>query len=119
LIKKSSGLVTLGGIIGGIGLGLFGIPVATLTYYAQVVKDGPPHWFNECIFPMILAGAVFAMVGNVIVGVASKGADEHSTPAQIQAADLQAKVEQVALDADAAATPKVPTKVIVEPPTKP
>ena len=119
MIKRSTALVTLGGIISGIGLGLFGIPVATLTYYAQVVKDGPPAWFNACIFPMILTGATFAMVGNVITGVAAKGADEHSLPEQVVAAGAKAKVEQIALDADAAAKPTAPSKVIVEPPAKP
>ena len=119
MLKKTDGLVTLGGIIGGVGLGLFGIPVATLTYYSQVVKDGPPAWFNGCIFPMILAGAVFAMVGNVIVGVSSKGQDTHSTPAQVQASAEQAKIAQVALDADAAAKPAIPSKVIIESGPKP
>lgn len=74
-----------------------------------------PLWWNDCQFPLFLC----FLVGSAIVGWAAKGADEHSTLPQTEAATEQAKVQQAALDADAAAKPAAPSKVIVEPPTKP
>ena len=74
-----------------------------------------PLWWNSCQFPLVLVG----MIGTILLGIAAKGQDEHSTPAQVQAAQQQAKVNQVVADADAEAKPAVPTKVIIETPPKP
>jgi len=101
------------------GTGLIGVPQIVLQTYAIVVKEGPPHWFTVMILPMLLGGILMTTMGTAILGVAGKGQDEHSTPAQVQAAADQAKIEQVALDADAAAHPAAPAKVIVEPAPKP
>jgi len=38
MIRKTSTLTTLGGIISGVGTGLVGIPITVTTYYAQIVK---------------------------------------------------------------------------------
>ena len=115
MIKRSSSLMTIGGIISAFGTSLIGIPLTVTTYYAQVVKDGPPHWFNVMMLPMILGGFILTAAGTAILGVAGKGADEHSTPAQVEASAEAAKVQQAALDADAAAKPEAPSKVMVEP----
>jgi hypothetical protein len=118
-MKKTSNLMTIGGIMAAFGTGLIGVPQIVLQTYAIVVKDGPPHWFTAMILPMLLLGILMTTMGTAILGVAGKGQDEHSTPAQVEAAAVQAKVAQVALDADAAAHPVVPAKVIVEPPPRP
>ena len=99
-------VTTLGGIMAGLG---------TIPMLVTASHIGFPLWWNDCQFPLYLTG----FLGTVLLGLAAKGADQHSTPAQIQAADLQSKVQQVALDADAAAKPTTPSKVIVEPPAKP
>jgi hypothetical protein len=115
MIKKSSSLMTIGGIMAAFGTGLIGVPQIVLQTYAIVVKEGPPHWFTVMILPMLLGGILLTTLGTAILGVAGKGADDHSTPEQVQAAAAQAKTAQTVLDADAAAKPEVPTKVIVEP----
>lgn len=97
---KKNWMTTLGGILGSVGLGLIGVPLSVLTYYAQIVKSGPPAWFNATILPMLLAGSILAMVGNAIVGVAAKGQDEHSTVPQVGAASLQQEAQAVAKAAD-------------------
>lgn len=97
---KKNWLTTLGGILGGVGVGLFGLPFTVLTYYAQVVKNAPPEWFNGLTLPLIIAGAFLAMVGNVIVGVAAKGQDEHSTVPQVSAASLQEETKAITKAAD-------------------
>jgi hypothetical protein len=108
--------MTIGGIISGIGTGLVGIPITVTTYYAQIVKDGVPHWFSALTLPMILLGFVMAMVGTVVLGIAGKGADEHSTVAQVEASTETAVVNQVnaAVQANPAKIPPVPV-VIVDP----
>jgi len=118
-MKKSSSLMTWGGIMAAFGTGLIGVPQLVLQTYAIVVKEGPPHWFTVMILPMLLCGIMLTTLGTAILGVAGKGQDEHSTPDQVLAAEAQAKIQQVALDADAAAHPEAPAKVIVEPAPKP
>jgi len=110
MIRKTSGLTTIGGIISGVGLGLVGIPVATLTYYAQIVKNGPPAWFNSCVFPMILAGLIMAMVGNVVTGAAARGQDDVPTIPQVEAATIKAVADKTVslTEAAPAEMPAVP-----------
>ena len=86
-MKKSSLLVTIAGIMAGLG----GIPV--LVAAAGVA---PPSWWTHVTFPLVLIG----IVGMVLTGVAAKGQDDHSTAAQIKTATIekpaveaQAKVE--------------------------
>jgi hypothetical protein len=75
--------VTLAGIMAS----LVGVPLAVITYYATIVKAGPPTWFmNYMAFPMVLLGTI----GTALMGVAAKGADQHSTAGQIAAATAQA-----------------------------
>ncbi len=116
MIRKSSNLMTLGGILSGVGTGLVGIPITVTTYYAQIVKDGVPHWFSALTLPMILLGFLLAMLGTVILGVAGKGADDHSTLAQTEAATVQAANDnvQAKVEANPAEMPAVPV-VIVHP----
>jgi len=99
-------VTTAGGIMAGLGT----IPMLVTASHIAF-----PLWWNDCQFPLYLVG----MLGTVLLGVAAKGADQHSTMAQIDAAAAQAKVAQAALDADAAAKPAAPAKVIVEPTPKP
>src|SRR5678816_2032269 len=99
-------VTTAGGVMAGLGT----IPMLVTASHIAF-----PLWWNDCQFPLYLVG----MLGTVLLGVAAKGADQHSTPAQVQAAQEQAKVSQVVADADAAAKADAPSKVIVEPPVKP
>ena len=98
--------VTLAGVMAGLGT----IPLLVTASHVDF-----PLWWNSLQFPLFLCGAV----GTVLLGIAAKGVDQHSTPAQIGAAQEQAKVNQVVADADAAAKAVVPAKVIVETPPKP
>lgn len=115
MIKKSSALVTLSGILSSVGIGLVGIPTTALVYYAQIAKKGPPPWFDGWIFPMILAGFVIAMIGHAVGGVAGKGQDDIPTLPQVEASTKQAEVNQAVADAAAIANPVTPAKVLVEP----
>lgn len=115
MFPKTDSLTTWGGIISGIGVGLVGLPLGTLAYYAQVVKDGPPAWFNAIQFPMILVGAFLAMVGNVIIGVAAKDKTTHSTIDQIQAASAAKQADVMVKTADAAPTPVKEVEVVNPP----
>jgi hypothetical protein len=90
MIKKSSGLMTFAGILAAVSTGMLGLPLAVSQYYAQIVKSGPPTWWEACVFPMILFGVFGNMVGVAIMGVVGKGSDEHSIPAQVQAAGAAA-----------------------------
>ena len=119
MIKKTSSLMTIGGIMAAFGGLLAGIPVAADKVFAIILKDGYPHWLGVIFVVMILLGLVVGALGTAIIGVAGKGADDHSTEAQMLAASKQAEIEQKSLDADAAAHPVPPAKVIVEPPVKP
>ncbi len=119
MFKKTSTLTTLGGIISGIGTGLVGIPITVSTYYAQIVKDGVPHWFSVLTLPMILLGFVLAMMGTVVLGVASRGQDDVPTIPQVEAATAKAVVDRVVslTDAKPSEMPAVPV-VIVQPKDK-
>lgn len=95
----------------GIMASMLGVPVAVTTYYATVAKMGPPEWWNHVQFPLVLIG----IIGTVLIGVAAKGADQHSTSAQVQAstktidAVTPAQVEQAkaaVVQADQAAVKK-------------
>jgi hypothetical protein len=67
MIPKKNWLVTLGGIMAGMGV----IPISLGAAHAHM-----PGWvYNICIFA--------AALGPVIIGVAAKGQDEHSTTAQV------------------------------------
>jgi hypothetical protein len=100
--------VTMAGIMAS----MLGVPVAVTTYYATVAKMGPPTWWNAVQFPLVLVG----IIGTVLIGVAAKGADTHSTVAQVQASSStvnavtpaqadQAKVQVVQADQAAAKKP--------------
>ncbi len=114
MFKKTGTLTTIGGIISGVGTGLVGIPITVTTYYAQIVKDGVPHWFSVLTLPMILLGFVMAMVGTVVLGTASKGADDHSTVPQIEAATVKAVADKAVsiTDAKPDEMPAVPVIIV-------
>ena len=113
-IRKTSTLTTLGGIISGVGTGLVGIPITVTTYYAQIVKDGVPHWFSVLTLPMILSGFVMAMIGTTVLGVASRGQDDVPTIPQVEAATVKAVAEKVvsATDAKPSEMPAVPVVIV-------
>jgi hypothetical protein len=98
---RKNWMTTLGGVLAGLG---------TLPLLVTASHVAFPLWWNDVQFPLFLCGAA----GTIIMGLAAKGQDEHSTPAQMQAAADQAAVKQAVADADAAAKPAVPAKVIVE-----
>jgi hypothetical protein len=120
MLKRTSNLVTLCGLIGNLGFALVGIPIAIIVAYAQVFKDGPPHWFNVSVFPCIALGVVLKVIAGTIGAWASKGADDHSTMAQTEAATTKAVAEHIvtATDAKPEEMPAVPV-VIVNPKEKP
>ncbi len=116
MIRKTSSLVTLSGIVGAFGVALVGIPLLTITAYAQVIKDGPPKWFIPWIFPMMLIGFLLAAGSHAVSGVASKGVDDIPTIPQVEAATAKAVVDKVVslTDAQPSEMPAVPV-VIVHP----
>ena len=116
-MKKTSNLMTIGGIMAAFGTGLIGVPQIVLQTYAIVVKDGPPHWFTVLILPMLLFGILLTTLGTAILGVAGKGQDEHSTIAQTEAATVAAANNnvQAKVEANPNEMPAVPV-VIVKPP---
>src|SRR5438552_17185539 len=118
-IRKTSNLTTIGGIISGVGTGFVGIPITVTTYYAQIVKDGVPHWFSVLTLPMILLGFILATIGTVLLGVASRGQDDVPTIPQVEAATVQAVADKVVTvtNAKPSEMPAVPV-VIVNPERK-
>jgi len=116
MIKRSNDLVTICGLIGNLGFALVGIPIAIIVAYAQIVKDGPPHWFNVSVFPCVAIGVVMKVIAGTVGAWASKGADEHSTMAQTEAATTKAVADHIVTATDAAPSemPAVPV-VIVHP----
>lgn len=119
MIKKSSGLMTVGGIMAAFGVSLSLAPVAIQGYYATILKDGPPHWLLVTMLIMVVFGVVLAALGNAILGVAGKGQDEHSTMAQTEAASAKSVADHIvsATDAKPSEMPAVPV-VIVNPKDK-
>jgi hypothetical protein len=79
---RSSKLMTWGGIMVGIGQVPLGLQYAHLPFAL-------PLWWNSAQFPMWLVGTL----GGIIVGVVGKGADDHSIPAQVQAAGAVATAQ--------------------------
>ncbi len=114
MLRRSSKLMTLGGILSGVGTGLVGIPITVTTYYAQIVKDGVPHWFSAMTLPMILLGFIMAMVGTVVLGIAGRGQDDVPTIPQVEAATVKAVADKVVAATDAKPTemPAVPVMIV-------
>lgn len=98
-MQKTNQMTTLGGILAATGVGLIGAPLVVLTAYAQIVKDGPPSWFNMCVLPMMLLGVILGVVGNALTGVASKGQDEQPTIPQVNAATFKQVADEAVKDA--------------------
>jgi hypothetical protein len=73
---------TLAGIMAGLG---------TLPMMAGASHVAIPLWWNNCQFPLILVGAI----GVIMLGVAAKGADEHSTQNEVAVSSVEATVAQV------------------------
>lgn len=103
---RKNWMTTVGGVLAGLG---------TLPLLVTASHVAFPLWWNDLQFPLLLTG----MVGTILMGLAAKGQDEHSTPAQVIAAEQHAQVDQIVADADAAAKATEPKKVVVEPPSKP
>lgn len=93
-ILKSSKLVTICGLVESFGFALAAVPVAIIIAYAQIIKDGPPHWFNVIVFPTVALGITLKVLGSGVGGWASKGADEVPTKPQVDAATIEAKAEK-------------------------
>jgi len=69
-------MTTLAGIMVGLG---------TLPMLVTASHVAFPLWWNGCQFPLVLIG----LVGGILLGVASKGVDEHSTNTEVQAATVK------------------------------
>ncbi len=119
MIKRSSTMMTLGGIVSAFGTSLIGIPLTVTTYYAQIAKTGPPNWFNESMLPMILIGFLMTAAGTAILGVAGKGADDHSSLAQVEASTVQAVNDNVQAKVEANPTEMPAVPVVIVNPEKP
>lgn len=115
-IQKSSKLMTVGGIMAAFGVSLGGLPIIVIQAYAQVVKDGVPHWFSVLILPMLLVGSLLTAGGTAVMGVAGRGQDDVPTIPQVEAATVKAVANKVVelTDAKPAEMPAVPV-VIVKP----
>jgi hypothetical protein len=72
---RKNWLTTVGGIMGG----CLGVPLIVAQAGYRL-----PGW-------LALTFVCIGAVGGVIVGVAAKGQDEHSTSAEVQAADIEKK----------------------------
>jgi len=116
MFKKTSGLMTIGGIMAAFGVALLAVPATVQTYWAVIVKDGLPHWCLVVFLIMMMSGGVLGALGTAIMGVAGKGADEHSTMAQTEAATAKSVADHIvtATEAKPGEMPAVPV-VIVNP----
>lgn len=92
-IKKSSNLVTLCGLAESVGAALALVPVAIIIAYANVVKDGPPHWFNISAFPCIALGVALKVLAPAVGGWATRGQDDVPTVPQVDAATIEARAQ--------------------------
>jgi hypothetical protein len=71
---------TLAGIMAGLG---------TLPLMVTASHVAFPLWWNSCQFPLYLCG----MIGTIMLGMAAKGQDEHSTAQQVAVATEKKTVE--------------------------
>lgn len=110
-IVRTNRLATIGGLLASFGMGLIGVPTTVLITYAEIVKDGPPHWFHLTILPVVILGVLLVMAGNVITAYVAKGADEHSSIQQVEAATAQKVAVAATKKADEA--PVEPTEVAI------
>jgi len=106
---RKNWLTTIGGIMAGFGV----IPIAL-----GAAKVAMPSWlYVICI--------CFAALGPVIVGVAAKGQDEHSTVSQVQASTIENPIveQKAVVEAKVAAIqnapPVPPTPPVVPTPVPP
>lgn len=95
-MKKTSKLVTTCGLVEALGFALAGVPIAIIIAYANVLKDGPPHWFNVSAFPLVAIGVTLKIIGAAVGGWASKGQDDIPTVPQVEAATLKAVGQNLA-----------------------
>ena len=84
---KSNTLVTIAGIMAALG----SVPLLVATSGVT-----PPLWWAKLSFPFILLG----IVGTALMGWAAKGADEHSTAAEVQTATVVKEVEGTIKDSE-------------------
>lgn len=115
-LQKTSTLMTAGGITAAFGASLVGIPLIVIQAYAQVVKEGVPHWFSVLILPMMLLGFVLSAAGTAIMGVAGKGQDDTPTVPQVNAATAKAVADN--LTAQSSDPAKDPALMGTPPPGK-
>ncbi len=79
---RKNWITTLGGIMAGLG---------TLPMLVTASRVAFPLWWNSVQFPLVLTG----MLGTILLGVAAKGADEHSTLPQMEASTARAVADDV------------------------
>jgi uncharacterized YccA/Bax inhibitor family protein len=75
-------VTTVGGVMAGLG---------TLPLVVSASHVAFPLWWNYFQFPLYLVGAI----GTIILGLAAKGADQHSTATQVAIASAENEVAKV------------------------
>jgi len=63
------------------------VGLGTLPLLATSSRLALPLWWNHFQFPLFLVGAV----GSILLGVSTKGVDQHSTQTQVQQATAEDK----------------------------
>ena len=81
-------LVTAAGVMAAMG----GVPALTWTALQAFPSMRIPGWWTSVQFYFVLVG----VIGAALLGWAAKGADDHSTTAQVQLSSLQHPQEQAA-----------------------
>jgi hypothetical protein len=74
-------LVTVAGCMAAMG----GVPVATWAALQAFPSMKVPAWFTSAQFYFVLVG----IVGSALMGWAAKGADDHSTSAQVAVSTIE------------------------------
>lgn len=90
---KKNWMTTIAGLMVGLGQIPLGLQYAHLPFAL-------PLWWNAAQFPLWLVGTV----GGVLVGVAAKGQDEHTTIPQAVASTVQQEANAAVKAADQPAT---------------
>jgi hypothetical protein len=91
---RTNWLVTVAGIMAA----MMGVPVAVAALPSSIVI---PAWWSHIAFFFVLVG----IVGTVLLGWAAKGADVHSTAAQVATSTIDNPQIEQAAKAQAVAKP--------------
>lgn len=104
-MQKTNSVTTWAGIMAAVGGALALVPLLVLQGYAQIAKDGAPHWFQVSIFPTMALGILLTTVGKALMGTAAAGQDEKPTIPEVQAATAQKIADEAVAAAKGPITP--------------